>query len=107
MRKQRRSRPWGVMALLRNIIALVCATHLLLAAQDWLEAHLKRRNDAVGCLFVALASFALTVLMFTMQGCALWMSPAAGRYFRHDLLLWTQTATLLMPGFYGAMAWPH
>lgn len=75
-----------------------------LSAQGWLEAHLKRRNDAAGCLFVALASLALTVLIFIMQGYALWISSGAGAHFRHDLLLWAQIATLLMVGFYGAMA---
>lgn len=77
----------------------------LLAAMDWLEAHLRLRDEAAGCVFVGLAALLLTLLLFVMQGCALWVSPAAASHFRPDLLPAVQTGTAVLIGFYAAMAW--
>lgn len=76
----------------------------LLPAQDWLEAHLRLRDEAAGCVFVGLAALLLTVLLFILQGCALWMSSAAATYFQRAILVPTQAGTAVLIGFYAGMA---
>lgn len=74
------------------------------------EAQLHTRDDAAGCLYVGFAALLLTLLLFTLQGWALWGSPAAAVRFRHEVLVGAQAGSGLLVGFYAAitgLGWRH